>query len=405
LTSVAPLSLGIDPDALNKCVQCGLCLPHCPTFRVTGDESLSPRGRIQLMREVQNEGAPITAEVEHAFATCVQCLGCETACPSQVKYGELIEPTREALARRARGRSRLFTWVLDFLGRPGWLAWGSRVAVFLRALGLVPKRFGVPSRVEGAGEAIPVTGRDVFLFTGCIMDVWQRDVHAACARVLAAAGFGVTPTGADAPCCGALHRHQGLAEASRARAEQVIAALSHEDRPILVDSAGCGAALKAYGDWLGTREARAFSARVFDVQEWLAERMEALPQVAPLDCKAVVQDACHLRHVQQVHLATREVLRPFVGGIVELDDEGLCCGAGGIYSILQPELASAIRDRKQGAIERAAADVVVSANPGCSLHLAAAGLEVRHPMQLIDQALAADPPGDPTRPVSGGDAG
>jgi len=94
-----------------------------------------------------------------------------------------------------------------------------------------------------------------------------------------------------------------------------------------------------------------------------------------------------------------------VGGIVELDDEGLCCGAGGIYSILQPELASAIRDRKQGAIERAAADVVVSANPGCSLHLAAAGLEVRHPMQLIDQALAADPPGDPTRPVSGGDAG
>ncbi len=379
--------LGIDADALNKCVQCGLCLPHCPTFRVTGDESLSPRGRIQLMRQVQNEGAPITPEVERAFESCVQCRGCETACPSQVPYGELIEPTRQAMAKRSRARSFIFERALGVLGKPALLGLVARAALVFRRLGLVPRRFGVPADVAPEREVIPATGDDVYLFTGCIMDAWQRDVHAACARVLAAAGVGVTPTGSEAPCCGALHRHAGLGDSSHAFAERVIAALSKDDRPILVDSAGCGAAMKEYGDWLGTEEARAFSARVFDMQEWLADHLDALPKPAPLDIKLAVQDPCHLRHVQKAHLATREVLRPFVRELVELDDEGLCCGAGGIYSVLEPELAGAIRDRKCGSIERASADIVVSANPGCSMHLAAAGIAVRHPMQVIDEAL------------------
>lgn len=379
--------LGIDPEALNKCVQCGLCLPHCPTFRVTGDESFSPRGRIQLMREVQNEGAPITREVERAFDTCVQCMGCETACPSQVSYGVLIEPTREALAKRRAGRSAFLTAALGVLGRPWLLRVTARAAVLLRGIGLVPKRFGVPAKVR-AQAPIETTGSDVHLFTGCIMDAWQRDVHAAAARVLTAAGFGVTPTGAAAPCCGALHRHAGLGDPAHDYAKRAMHALSGDDRPILVDSAGCGAAMKQYGTWFGTQEAKAFSARVFDVQEWLAERLDALPQARALDVRLAVQDPCHLRHVQQAHLATREVLRPFVRELVELDDEGLCCGAGGIYSVLEPELAGAIRERKCASIERARADVVVSANPGCSMHLAAAGLEVLHPMQVLDRALA-----------------
>ncbi len=382
------LHLGIDPDALNKCVQCGLCLPHCPTFRATGDESFSPRGRIALMRAVQNDGAPITNEVLRAFDSCVQCRGCESNCPSQVPYGELIEPTRAMLARRSRWRSRLFETLLGVLGRPSWLRAGAGTAVALRRMGLVPRRLGVPKTAADSRNPIPATGNDVYLFTGCIMDAWQRDVHDAAARVLAAAGVGVTPTGGAAPCCGALHRHAGLTETSESHALQVVQALSGDDRPILVDSAGCGAAMKEYGQWLGTDEAKTFSARVFDVQEWLSERLDRLPRVEPLDLRLAVQDPCHLRHVQKVHLATRTALAPFVRELVELDDEGLCCGAGGIYFVLEPELAGTIRDRKRGAVERAGADALVSANPGCSMHLAAAGLEVCHPMQIIDRALA-----------------
>jgi glycolate oxidase iron-sulfur subunit len=221
------------------------------------------------------------------------------------------------------------------------------------------------------------------------MDAWQRDVHQAAQRVVEAAGFGVTPTADLAPCCGALHTHAGLADDSRRLAERTIAALSGDDRPILVDSAGCGAAMKDYGHLLGTDAAVAFSARVFDIQEWLALNLDALPVVEPLDLRAAVQDPCHLRHVQRVHAATRAVLAPFVRELVELDDDGLCCGAGGAYSVLEPELAVAIRDRKVATIDRATPDVVASANPGCSMHLDAAGVATVHPMVLVDRALSA----------------
>jgi len=166
-----------------------------------------------------------------------------------------------------------------------------------------------------------------------------------------------------------------------------VVALAHSDRPILVNSAGCGAALKDYGQLLGTAEARAFSERVFDVQEWLADRLGDLPEVSTLPLRVAVQDPCHLRHVQGVHLATRLVLARFVTEVVELEDDGLCCGAGGAYSVLQPGLAADIRARKLERISDAAPDVVASANPGCSLHLAAGGVAVVHPMELVADAL------------------
>ena len=159
------------------------------------------------------------------------------------------------------------------------------------------------------------------------------------------------------------------------------------DRPILVDSAGCGAAMKDYGHLLGTKQAERFSAQVFDIHEWLADRIDLLPTAEPLQRRVAIQDPCHLRHVQRVHEATRVVLRPYVSEIVELDDEGLCCGAGGAYSVLEPELAGLIRDRKVASITRADADVVASANPGCSMHLAAADVPTVHPMELVAEAL------------------
>ena len=408
------MDLGIDNDELNTCVQCGLCLSACPTFRVTGDETMSPRGRIALMREVQLHDAPLTDEVVDAFETCVQCRGCEPACPSDVPYGRLMERTREALVDQGV-TPRWQRLALSPLGHPRLLRAGSVALGVAQRLHVVPDRFGlatpIPLRQPKPTSApaqstfasgfsgdrpseIPtqtrVEGARVYLFTGCVMDAWQRDVHQAGQRVLAAAGFEVELTGSLAPCCGALHAHAGFTDDTRAFATRMIERLD-PNIPVIVDSAGCGAAMKDYGHLLGTPEAAEFADRVVDIQEFLARHLDRLPTVTPLDLRVAIQDPCHLRHVQRVHLATRAVLAPCVRELVELDDDGLCCGAGGAYSVFQPELADQIRARKLGSIERAAPDVVASANPGCSMHLAARGVATVHPMQLVDRALRTAP--------------
>ncbi len=381
------MDLHLNKEELNTCVQCGLCLPHCPTFRVTGDEAMSPRGRIKLMREVQDHDAPLTKEVIRSFETCVQCRGCEPACPSGVPYGHLMEQTRETLAEAGEITPLWQRLAFKPLEQPVALKMGSAALAIAAKAKLVPKRLGLPADLAVRQESLTASGDDLYLFTGCVMDAWQRDVHAAGQRVLEAAGFGVTPTGSLAPCCGALQAHAGLLDTTRDLAQTMMSSLSGDDRPILVDSAGCGAAMKDYGHLLGTPEAQAFSARVFDIQEWLAQHVASLPKVEPLDLVVAVQDPCHLRHVQKVHLATRTVLAPFVRQLVELDDDGLCCGAGGAFSVLEPELAGDIRARKVDAIQRVSPDVVASANPGCSMHLGGAGVATEHPMTLIDRAL------------------
>lgn len=384
------MDLRIDPDELATCVQCGLCLTACPTYRVTGDETFSPRGRIALMREVQLHDAPLTDEVLHAFETCIQCRGCEPACPSVVPYGHLIERTREALTDRPgraglAGRTRRM--LLAPLSRPRLLRAGSSALAIAQRARLIPpavaRRVGLPARLPVRRAPLAVSGRDVYLFTGCVMDAWQREVHAATVAVLEAAGFGVTPTGDAAPCCGALHLHAGLRDDATRLAGRVTNALD-PSIPVLVNSAGCGAHLKEHS-----------SLEVLDVQEFLARHVDRLLAAAeragrgasPVPYRVAVQDPCHLRHVQKVHTATRTVLAPFVADLVELDDDGMCCGAGGAYSVLQPEMAGLTRDRKLGAIDRAAPDVVASANPGCAMHLAAAGVTTRHPMEILAEAL------------------
>ncbi len=350
---------------------------------------MSPRGRIKLMREVQDAGAPLTKEVLRSFDTCVQCRGCETACPSGVQYGHLMEATRETLAAKGKVTPRWQRAALMALNRPRMLRAGSAALAIANKFGLVPARLGLPANMPVRQAPLKTSGHDVYLFTGCVMDAWQRSIHAAAQRVVEAAGYGVEPTGALAPCCGALHMHAGLAKTTRKFARAMIASLP--DRPILVDSAGCGAAMKDYGHLLGTPEAAAFSARVFDIQEWLAPNLARLPVSEPLDVRVAIQDPCHLRHVQQVHLATREALAPFVSELLELDDEGLCCGAGGAFSVLEPELAQDIRARKLTSIERVDPDYVASANPGCALHLASSGVPTIHPMELIDAAINNTP--------------
>ncbi|MDE0615178.1 MAG: heterodisulfide reductase-related iron-sulfur binding cluster [bacterium] len=255
---------------------------------------------------------------------------------------------------------------------------------------LVPsKRLGLPL-IPLAQERLRASGDDVWLFTGCVMDAWQRSTHAAVKRVVEATGAGISLPGAGAGCCGALSLHAGLEDHARALAIRTMRALEGS-APILVDSAGCGAALKEYGELVGTPEAAAFSRRVMDVHEWLAPRLEELPGVAVRSSDAVVavHDPCHLRHVQRAHHPVAEVLARFAT-VVALDDEGLCCGAGGAYAAMQPELAASIRKRKLEAIERTGAQIVASANPGCTIHLANAGVVVRHPLEIVDEAIDHD---------------
>lgn len=383
------MNLGIDPDELATCVSCGLCLPHCPTYRVTGEESRSPRGRISAMRSVQLADAPIDADFIASIDTCIQCRGCETACPSGVPYGHLVEATNATLAAQATGTTRWRQIGYRVLGHHRVLLAVSTLLALAQRLHLVPTRaLGLPARLPLRRPKLQPSGSDVWLFTGCVMDAWQRDVHLAVQRVIEATGAGVALTGHAAACCGALHEHAGLRAGAQELAARTIAAIPG-DAPILVDSAGCGAMLKDYGRLLGTAEAHAFSARVRDVHEWLAERVAALPPARGPRRRVAVQDPCHLRHVQRAHASVRTVLAPYVD-VVELDDDGLCCGAGGAFAVFHAELAGAVRDRKVDSIRRSGASFVASANPGCALHLAAAGLDVRHPLEFVHESVTAE---------------
>jgi glycolate oxidase iron-sulfur subunit len=225
------------------------------------------------------------------------------------------------------------------------------------------------------------------------MDAWLRPTHRAALAVMAATGARVALPGRGGACCGALHVHAGRLDEARRLARRVIDAIPG-DRPVVVDSAGCGAAMEDYGRLLGTPEAVAFSARVQDFGEWLAAPGRTVP-LRRIDETIVVQEPCHLRHVQKAAGPTRALLaRAF--DVRDTDDEGLCCGAGGVYSVQQPALSSAVRERKVAALRRAAGGAaldgfrVASANPGCLLHLRGAGVQAVHPADLLAEALDRD---------------
>lgn len=443
----APLMLGLDPEQLASCTACGMCLPHCPTYRVTGEEAASPRGRLALMSAVQKSGV-----AEPSFAThmelCVLCRGCETACPAGVPFGHLMEQTREALTKqsvttkpswrphkffqrktenkrqRERPRSSSPLWLrfgYKLLPHRRLLRSAVAVGAVAQRLRLVPKKLNLPTIPLRQGKLRPSgdpssslgstignsnigksdpsrsnTGNNsssigsdkgtVWLFTGCIMDAAMRDVHHASQKVIEATGAKVDFPNRQANCCGSLHRHAGLAKDAAKLARRTIAAFPGNS-PILVNSAGCGAVLKDYGNILGTEAARHFSTRIKDIHEWLTEHELPLvaTEVSPKPRVAIL-DPCHLRHAQGAHNSVRETLSPYAE-IVELDDQGMCCGAGGAYSLTHPEIATAIRTRKIEAIQRSGATQIAAANPGCILHLQnhlqTLDITIAHPAKII----------------------
>jgi glycolate oxidase iron-sulfur subunit len=397
--------------AVETCVHCGFCLPTCPSYRVLGEEMDSPRGRIVLMKQAL-EGELSIADVAPHVDRCLGCLGCVTACPSGVRYDELLTPFRGMvetqtrppvthLRRRALLRllesPRLFRLAVR-AGQLGQRA-GSLLPAALRPmLGLLPPSLE-PAR--SLPPTVPATGARrarVALLTGCVQQVLAPEINAATARVLSANGIEtVVPRGQG--CCGALALHAGYAAHARARAETLLRAMPMEGvDAIVTNAAGCGSAMKEYGVlFAGTpleERARRFAGLVRDVSEALDEiGLVAAPSLrAPL--VAAYHDACHLAHAQGIRAAPRRLLAQVAGLTVrEIPDGEVCCGSAGLYNLEHPDVAAALGAAKAEAVIGTGAQAVVTGNVGClvqvSSHLARAGhaLPVLHMMQLLDHAL------------------
>jgi glycolate oxidase iron-sulfur subunit len=391
-----------DPEQLTQCVQCGFCLSSCPTYEVTHLEEHGPRGRILAMRLADTGELPLTdPEVAASLETCVQCRACEEVCPSLVDFGALIETARTELARREppTGIRRLAHEVgFRALPRPALLRIAARGLAFAQASRLdrvlpshlrparrvrvrdLDRPYRVPAGEGWRGEA--------FVFRGCVMDALFRDVHQATADVLAAIGY--RPRFEPAPpCCGALQAHAGRATESHDLAAATVAAYAGTTGPIVVDAAGCGAAMKGYGALLGTVEGHDFSARVVDLSEVVTPD-EVAAAGRPVPLTLAYQAPCHLKNVQRLGAVPLTLLRAIPGlTLVEPDDQHLCCGSGGIFSAEQPEFGDALLARKDASLRRTEADGVVSGNPGCAMQIARAGWEVHHPAELLARSLSA----------------
>ena len=403
----------------DACIRCGLCLPSCPTYLETMTETSGPRGRISLIKSVaQGQLDLLSPGFVHQMSECLDCRACESACPSGVMYGQLLETARAQILRaqapaegpRARFRQRLMR---ELFGRPELMRVAAGMLRFAQQSRLLwaARFFGLGA----AAQLAPPISRSFFcargqrieapharglamLHTGCIMPFAFASVHEATLRMLRRGGLSVTIP-AEQGCCGAIAVHAGDREFARKLAKENIAAFEKSGADVyVVNAAGCGSALREYGElfagdeqWAGRAEA--FAARVRDVTEVL----DALDLGTPshsIDEIATYQQPCHLVHAQRVARAPRRLLSKIPGlRVVEMDESALCCGSAGIYNLTQPEMASRLQRRKVRAIERTGATIVVTANPGCAMQVTAglrdAGYRasVKHVVELLDEAF------------------
>jgi glycolate dehydrogenase iron-sulfur subunit len=381
----------------DQCVMCGLCLPHCPTYRISLDEAESPRGRIALARWIASGRlAPDPVALQH-LDQCLSCLSCEKVCPSEVRYGEIITRTRTMLGGRRRGLfGRLLTDParLVSLARIGartkadrWLPrlarWlPPRLRTLAERVPRVPAAMPVPSR-----RIAPTRGR-VTLFRGCVASVYDRDTHAAARVLLEALGYEVVaPEGT--PCCGALARHAGEADAADREVAGACAAIAETGgAAVLVSASGC------YGD-LKEHVSRSGGPPVVDIHAFLARdaRLETL-RFRPLSARAALHLPCTQVNVVGEIAAIRTLLARIPGlALLTLPEHPRCCGAAGNYFIEHPAIADRLRDEKLAQIDVEAADVVLTTNIGCRIHFAnglrqrAAAPPVLHPLALLAQQL------------------
>ncbi len=400
------------------CVHCGLCLQTCPTYRETGRENSSPRGRIYLLRAVAESRASLGDVVSEEAYLCLGCRACETACPSGVKFGSMIELARAEIDRsglRSGWAFRLERWALrGLIANPRRLSFAISLLRAVQVLHLdrlvarlLPKAWrelcALAPRVPPAVERRPLPaftpalgekrGR-VALFVGCVMPELFGAINAATVRVLSRNGFEVVVPESQG-CCGALHAHTGDLDFARELARRNLTAFSATDfDAVIVNSAGCGAVLRELEEWL-EGEGDSLAVRVRDVSEFL-DAAGLRPPAGRVESTVCYDDPCHLVHGQRVDAAPRRLLEQIPG--IELrahDDPAGCCGAAGIYNLTHRAMSRAVLDRKMQSLSAADPDYVATGNPGCLMQLrggaAAAGLraEVVHPIELLDRAYAA----------------
>ncbi len=415
------IGLGMNLDAdLSKCVRCGLCLQHCPTYIETGLETESPRGRLYLMRALEEGLIPPTETVVGHLDQCLQCRNCEAVCPSGVPYGRVMEHARSTvlessaapLSWRMRalflreviakpGRMRVFASVLRFARSSGLQSLAEQLPVIGPRAALAPRISGRPYERKGVlARPKGPTRQRVALLTGCIMPHAYGAVHRATVRVLARNGCEVVAP-PEQGCCGALHGHNGELRTARELARRNIDAfLAAGIDAVVINSAGCGAAMKEYGQLLAGDEryaakAERFSALVQDVSEFLVGLPFERPTGA-VNATVTLQDSCHLAHAQRITRAPREVLESIPGlRLAEMAHPDRCCGSAGVYSLTQPEMSLDLLEHKMDDIATIAPDYIATSNPGCMAQLEAGvrrrGLRARvvHVIQLLDRAYRA----------------
>jgi glycolate oxidase iron-sulfur subunit len=424
-----------EQSVIDSCVHCGFCLDTCPTYVLWANEADSPRGRIVLAGEGLSEQGELSEQMVTHFDRCLGCMACVTACPSGVQYDRLIERVRPQVERHYRrpAAERAFRGLLfGTLPHPVRLRLLAPLLGVSRRLGLdrLPGRPGQAVRVaprSSAGtlrrwrfpEHTPAAGRSrgrIGLLLGCVQRVFYPEVHRATISVLSAEGFDVVAP-RQAGCCGALEFHAGEERAAAARARATIAEFERlEVDHVVVNAAGCGSAMKEYGDLLETEPAHRFAERVRDVTELLGSLEPVAPRGA-LPLRVVYHDACHLGHAQGVRQEPRALLE----AIPELElvevpvESAICCGSAGVYNLLQPEAAAELGRRKANHLLETGAGAIASANPGCAAqldyHLRLLGhpLPIHHPIELVWRSIRASgaPPAPPARGLgaAGGPAG
>lgn len=420
--SRAPCALPGSPLALasagiDACVHCGFCLPACPTYLALEDENDSPRGRIVLMRALLDGDVTMTDPVvQQHMDRCLGCRACETACPSGVPYGQLLEATRATIRSVTKPPliARLILRVFASRSLLSLVLFGGRVvraSGLPRLLSTLPGRAGAGMAMLASTRAVLGTARytatgsgaggDVTLLRGCVMEGLQTATNEATTRTLTVNGYRVVNTPAQA-CCGALHAHAGDLQTARALAKaNIIAFEATPHAMIAVNAAGCGAMLKEYAHLLHDdptwrRRAEAISARTRDATELLAA---AGPRPARLSAPVrITYDApCHLQHAQRVTTPPLTVIQA-IGNVthVPLDDSDQCCGSAGIYNLIEPDVSDAVLAPKLRNIAATGAALVVTGNPGCLMQIGAgllrsgATARVIHPIDLLDAAYAAE---------------
>lgn len=432
-SAIVPLSF-VGPDIpsqedLRNCIHCGFCLPTCPTYVVTGHELESPRGRLHLIDAVREGRIEATDRVLGHLDLCLQCRACETACPSAVPYGRIMEDARASIMANEpdqqpptwRARSLMLRNVIAKPGvlrallipariysRTGLQSFVRRTlaprlpATLARLESLMPDLSRAPFRRRGNIARPRGASARVALLAGCVHGEFFPQTHVATIRSLAAVGAEVVAP-PEQGCCGALHSHAGDAEAARDLARNNIAAFEAAGvDAVIVNAAGCGAAMKEYDhllrndpEWAGRAER--FARQVKDVTEFVADRIESsdiASKLGALDVDVTLQDSCHLAHAQGVRDAPRAILDAIPGlRLKEMQTPDRCCGSAGIYSAVQSEMSATVLEAKMADIAATEAGVICTANPGCTMQIQAGvrrdgmDAEVQHVIELLDESL------------------